>query len=100
MNQRKQNFDTTRPHRSRHDIAMIMVMTWWRLYNSEMPCSAKAVADDVLDEDTNFPIPSLRTISRMLAENEVPNDGYYLRKIKAEREEGYEQKYLSYGGLS
>jgi len=29
-----------------------MVMTWWRLYNSEMPCSAKAVADDVLDEDT------------------------------------------------
>ena len=52
MNQRKQNFDTTRPHRSRHDIAMIMVMTWWRLYNSEMPCSAKAVADDVLDEDT------------------------------------------------
>lgn len=77
MNQRQQNFDITRPHRSRHDIAQIMVMIWWRLYNSELPCSPEAVAANVLEEDPNFPIPSLRTISRMLAENEVPNDGYY-----------------------
>lgn len=79
MNARKRNFDTTQTYRSREDIAQIMVMAWWHLHNRDLPCGPQALATHVRGLEPAFPMPSVRTISRMLVENEVPNDNYYRR---------------------
>lgn len=80
MNERKHDFDTTQSYRSRNDIEWILVTAWWNLYNHDLPCGAKALVAHLLEEEPTFPMPSLRTIARMLAKNEVPNNGYYLMK--------------------
>lgn len=80
MKARKRNFDTTQTYRSREEIAQIMVMAWWHLHNRDLPCGPQALAAHVRELEPTFPMPSARTISRMLTENKVPNDNYYRRQ--------------------
>jgi hypothetical protein len=57
------------PPRSPHEIEQIVVMERLSLYNQGLPCGAVAVRKRLHDDYHLTPLPSVRTIGRILARN-------------------------------
>ena len=53
--------------RTPEEIEEIVVMERLDLYNSALPCGAKAIRQRLEDDESVHPVPSARTIGRILA---------------------------------
>lgn len=65
--------------RTREEIERIVVMVRLDLYNSALPCGAKAIRHRLLDDGDVHPVPSVRTIGRILTRQCLTHcrTGYY-----------------------
>jgi len=66
-------------HRSRREIEEIVVMSRLHLYNRGLHCGPKAIRKKMFDEEFTHPMPSERTIARILARNGLTHGrtGFY-----------------------
>ena len=68
-----------RTMRTPEEIEEIVVMVRWDLYNSALPCGAEAIRRTLEDDESVHPVPSTRTIGRILARRCLTHcrTGYY-----------------------
>ena len=59
------------PPRSPEAIAQIVIMARWELYNRDRPCGAGALRQRLEAFYHLKPLPSVRTIGRILARNDL-----------------------------
>lgn len=59
------------PPRSPDEVEAIVVMAWWERHNRNQPCGAKALHERLQTFYHLKPLPSVRTIGRILYRHEL-----------------------------
>ena len=79
---REQNASTT--IHSREEIEEIVVMVRLELYHKELPCGPKALRKRINEYEQVSPLPSERTIARILSQNGLTHrrTGWYKEEIE------------------